>query len=173
MRNTLNVPSTYYCFSCNLQGFFVETPNGADYYTCPCCSGSDFLHDVLDRKQYHKLYDKLLKMFEEYDNDAIDEKSDKYDLRMEWNYCAQCKIIFKCGCTHRVLGCTDDIYNAHFVKKWTLKDSDVSFEGMPTFDDEYDWFENINKIQIVKEYCPHIGSVCKNNKHPITNYCRC
>jgi hypothetical protein len=36
---------------------------------------------------------------------------------------------------------------------------------MPQFDDDDDWFNNVNNVEMLEMYCPH-----KNNKCIKTNY---
>jgi hypothetical protein len=44
------------CYSCNKYGFFLETPCGADYYTCPCCGNYDFVHSKYNTEIYRKYF---------------------------------------------------------------------------------------------------------------------
>lgn len=150
MRNTKNVYNTYKCFACDMKGFFIETPCGADYYTCPCCNKYDFLHRIMNKLEDDNKYEKIF----------FDDNCDN-DLRCSWSYCDTCKIIFEVGCMHYNGGCTSNVYNAHFIKKWKMKDSDIIFEGMPAFDNSDEWFDKANNIIILEKWCPHLGNKCK------------
>lgn len=85
-------------------------------------------------------------------------------MRREYKYCDSCKIIFKVGCYHCVLGCTDSIYNAHFIQQWKNKIDNEIFDGMPKFDDIDDWFNNVNYVEVLKLYCPHKSYKCQKNR---------
>jgi len=152
MKNITNVKEISFCDYCDLKGFFCRTPCGADFTTCPCCGGDDYVNNLSDS-----------------DYDAIYENEN--DMRIEYKYCNKCKIIFELGCTHAAIGCTDNVYNAHFIKKWKDKITNIEYEGMPEFDDENDWFNNVNNIQVLQIHCPHIGAHCSKTRHPVTEYC--
>jgi len=83
--------------SCKINGFFCYTSSGADYHKCPSCGQID-LSDKTSKFKF--LYEN------EYNN----------DMRNEYFYCSSCKIIYNTGCIHNMIGCTDNIYNAHFIK---------------------------------------------------------
>ena len=61
---------------------------------------------------------------------------------------------------HCVVGCTDNVYNCHFIKKWKDKITNVEYYGMSCFDDENDWFDNVNNVDVLEMYCPHNGYTC-------------
>ncbi len=156
VKNTCYVNSTHKCNYCNLKGFFCSTPNGADFETCPCCGAYDFLNDCVNSTKYDFLFE------DEFEN----------DMRNQYRYCKFCKIIFRLGCDHYNGGCTDNVYNAHFVKKWKHKVTGIEYEGMPLFDDENDWFNEVNNIKILKMYCPHNNNKCKTKgRGPVSYIC--
>ena len=82
-------------------------------------------------------------------------------MRYVYSYCNHCNIIFELGCMHYVGGCTDNVFNCHFIKKWKHKVSNIEYEGMPKFDDKDDWFNNVNNIEVLEIYCPHNNNKCK------------
>lgn len=94
-------------------------------------------------------------------------------MRYAYSYCNHCHIIFQLGCIHYNGGCTDNVYNCHFIKKWRHKVTKIEYEGMPKFDDEKDWFNNVNNVEVLKMYCPHKNNKCnktyKNNAN--NDYC--
>jgi len=153
MKNILCVDKMYYCYHCNVRGFFCYTPSGADFQTCPCCGQNDFLNDAINRYPYPKIrmYDFLFE--DEFEN----------DMRNVYRYCSFCKIIFQLGCMHYNGGCTSNVYNCHFIKKWKHKTTNIVYEGMPLFDNYEDWFNNVNDVVVLKMHCPHNNSKCKNS----------
>ena len=159
MKNITCVKSLQNCYSCKLKGFFCLTPNGADFETCPCCGHNDFLNTCVNYKKQPTKYDFLFE--DEFEN----------DMRNKYKYCDFCKIIFELGCYHYIGGCTDNIYNCHFIKKWKDQDKDIIYEGMPQFDDSEDWFNNVNNIEVLQMYCPHNNHKC-NKGYPISSDCR-
>ena len=62
-----------------------------------------------------------------------------------------------------------DIVN--FVKKWKDKNTNIEYEGMPQFDDNDDWFNNVNNIEVLQMCCPHNGNKCKKSGYPISENC--
>ena len=44
MKNIITFNNNVECSSCNLNGFFCYTPNGADYTTCPLCNNAEYGH---------------------------------------------------------------------------------------------------------------------------------
>ena len=161
MHNITNVPCISKCYACNKSGFFIDTPGGADYYTCPCCRSYDYLNVKLNF--YMKIQNndnKLTKIYNEY-HDAPDEKPIK-DLRIEWQFCDKCKIMYEDGCVHYDGGCASYVYNAHFISKWKYKNGTEIFLGMPKFDDEDEWFDKANEIEILDKHCPHMSNRCKH-----------
>lgn len=160
MKNVLCVKSMHYCFCCNLKGFFVETPDGADFNTCPCCGKKDFLNSSVN---YTSLPNKYKFLYE-------DEYED--DMRYVYSYCDDCKIIFEVGCMHYAGGCTANVYNCHFIKKWKDKITNIEYEGMPQFDNEHDWFDNANNVEVLEMHCPHNGNQCKKGRYAVEDYCK-
>ena len=150
MKNVLNVDEVYNCQHCKLNGFFCYTPLGADFETCPCCGKYDFLNNCVNYNNSPTKYDFLFE--DEFEN----------DMRYVYKYCNQCNIIFKLGCVHYIGGCTDNVYNCHFIKKWKNKVTNIEYEGMPKFTDEDDWFNNVNNVEVLEMYCPHNNNKCGN-----------
>ena len=159
MKNTLCVGKVYYCYNCKIKGFFCYTPNGADFETCPSCGKYDYLNSSVNDVTTPTKYDFLSE--DEYAN----------DMRNLYSYCEHCKIIFKLGCMHYNGGCTDNTYNCHFIKRWKDKINNIEYEGMPMFDDNEDWFNNVNNVEILQMYCPHHNDKCKKNKSKINGEC--
>lgn len=153
MKNIVCVSKIQYCHYCRMKGFFCETPLGGDHNTCPCCGKYDFLSTTSDEK-----YDFL------YDNEYMN------DVRQEYSYCNDCNIIFEVGCIHYCGGCTDNTYNCHFIKKWRDKPTNIEYQGMPQFEDENDWFENANNVEILQMYCPHKNDKCVKNRPDTYRY---
>ncbi len=163
MKNTTNVDKIYYCYNCNLKGFFCYTPEGADFETCPCCGSKDYLNyivNIMNRGGLSSRYDFL-----------FDDDDNSDDMRIKYKYCDDCKIIFCLGCTHRLSGCTDSTFNCHFIKKWKNKNTGIIYDGMPRFDDTDDWFNNVNNVEILELYCPHNGVKCSNEGYNFTTNC--
>ena len=159
MKNITCINNLQSCHICKLKGFFCYTPDGADFETCPGCGRNDFLNNSVNYKNIPTKYDFLFE--DEFDN----------DMRNEYRYCEFCKIIFKLGCPHYFGGCTTNIYNCHFVKKWKDKNTNIEYQGMPQFDDNNDWFNNVNSIEVLQMCCPHNDNKCKKRGHPISGNC--
>ena len=157
MKNSSSVGSVYVCNRCNLAGFFCYTPCGADFKTCPCCGEYDFLNATVNYTDEPTKYDFLF----DDENGNYD-----YDMRNSYSFCKKCKIIFELGCTDCSQGCTDDTYNCHFIKRWKNKITNIEYQGMPKFDDEDEWFDHVNDVEVLEMYCPHNGNKCtKGYKH--------
>ncbi len=172
MKNITNVNELQKCYYCGLRGFFCGTPFGADYESCPCCGNNDFLNTawtLYDKnKEQYKKYEKYECLFDFYDK--CDEKELYNEMRLRFRYCNKCNIIFILGCMHNHRGCTDDIFNAHFIQKWKDKSTNIIYEGMPHFTDENDWFDNVNNVEVIKMYCPHKKTRCNNSHYEITEH---
>lgn len=159
MKNTVCVNKLQHCSYCKIKGFFCYTPSDADFETCPCCGYDDFLNDIVNYKDAPTKYNFL---FEDgYENDK----------RNVYRYCDFCKIIFELGCMHYNGGCTSNVYNCHFIKKWKDKITNIEYEGMPIFDDKDDWFDNVNNIEVLQMYCPHKGDKCKQTTYQVKEIC--
>ncbi len=155
MRNTTCVQQVHHCYQCKVNGFFITTPDGADYETCPCCGKGEYLsYKNQNNDKYAFLYE------DEYEN----------DMRSKYDYCDQCNIIFDVGCLHHNGGCTDNVFNAHFIKRWRHKETNEEFDGMPLFEGPEDWFQHANEVEVLEMYCPHQGNICKKTYHPIERY---
>jgi hypothetical protein len=151
VKNITNVSGMQKCHYCDLKGFFVYTPSGADYITCPCCGDNDFVNTTNDDK-----YD-----FNEFKNgEPIAAAAE--DLRSNMNYCEKCGIMFGVGCVHAENGCTSNVYNSHLIQSWKNKLTEEVYEqGMPQFENVDDWFDNANNVEIIKMFCPHKADNCK------------
>ena len=154
VKNIQHLQGVQKCRPCNMNGFFCYTPSGADYNTCPSCGRNDFLNfESRCTDQYDFLFL----------DDAYEE-----DNRYKYQYCQLCKIMFEVGCMHAAQGCTDNVYNAHFIKQWKFDKEycskqnldNVIYEGMPQFEDVDEWFNIANNIEILEMYCPHDGNHC-------------
>jgi hypothetical protein len=141
---------------CQCRGFFCTTPNGADYTTCPFCEGTEY--------KYHN-WENFIK-YESDENNNIHH-----------NFCDKCGVLYEAGCTHKVYGCTDDLYNAHVVRKWKDTLTGNIYIGMPQFENSEEWKSNVNNIEILEwvcvgaGHCPTEGRYSKV-KYP-QNYTQC
>lgn len=90
-------------------GVYVETPSGADYFTCPLCNhcSDTFTTEI--------------------------ENNDDDDEMYIHHYCLDCNIIFDTGCEYIKRGCTDSTYNTLLVKEFEDVDGNKIL-GMPVFD---------------------------------------
>jgi hypothetical protein len=147
MKNTTIVNEVQHCHRCKLNGFFVYTPQGADYSTCPCCGSGEFLNTHSNDE-------------ERIDTLFLDVNYSDEDMRHRFSYCEKCKILFTFGCVHNELGCTDSVYNAHFIQKWRDKTTMIVYDGMPQFESNDEWYDHVNDVEVLKMYCPHIGAHC-------------
>jgi hypothetical protein len=157
MKNIVCVKQIQQCFLCNTPGFFGTTPNGADYNTCPCCGNNDYLAESTDTK-----IDELWRKPDEEFQD---------DMRTKYLYCVLCGILFKLGCTHAANGCTDDVYNGHFIKRWKNKCTGEIYEGMPCFDNANEWYDHANDVEVLALFCPHNDNKCKKSFYPTKSDC--
>ena len=149
MKNTTTVPSVQKCYFCNKGGFFVYTPRGGDFETCPCCGNPDEMSANMNLP---------------YDFDET-------DMRYDWLFCKQCSIIYKLGCTHAEMGGTDGAYNAHVVKQWQHKVTGEVFQGMPLFESVQEWYEHVNDVLVLEEHCPNGSARGYKTSHKITEEC--
>ncbi len=129
------------CFSCNVSGFFVEYPNGADYTACPNCN-----NDV-----HHQFYDKINRNYNEL-NELSNIIGDSF------NYCKNCNIIFSSSHTHYNGGCTDVVDNTLFITRYMIDDK--IYENIPVFDN-YDECKKIFKSKKFKIL--DLSCTCNNN----------
>lgn len=162
MKNSTDLYSLSQCVYCNLKGFFCYIGN--NYTTqCPSCKSHDYVHSI---ENENTLY------LREIENDSSKKTTKDTDMRVKYSYCKSCKIMFDIGCIHYkhvktpTIDTNYNVYNGHFIKKWIDKVTNEPYEGMPLFEDEQDWFENANNVEVIEMYCPHKGSLCggKNNK---------
>jgi hypothetical protein len=172
MKNIIQLGTKSCCHNCNTNGFYIFTPQGGDYTTCPSCMSPDFwsamfYSDEQMNKQMGAYHDKYYK-----------QKSDEYDMLPdndvlpnfhEYLYCYACRIIYNVGCRHAVNGCTDDTYNCHIIGKWKYKDE--IYIGMPQFDTFDEYISEINKIEVLEIVCLRNEGNCerahyKSDKYP-------
>ena len=163
MKNILSnsLETNAVCYGCNLTGFLCTTPSGADYTTCPCCRQMDFKNESAPFSNPMDLEasGKLNRLF------WADETVGEPDIRLEYEYCRACKIIFDAACIHAENGCTSSVYHAHFIASWKNIETGVTYEnGMPQFDDACDWFENAPKVKIIRMMCTakQFSATCKH-----------
>lgn len=150
------------CIICKINGFYCETPQGADYNTCPLCEHYDFY-------QGSYIYDK--KLHEKYFGLNIDDdEKEGMNVYTEYSFCEKCKIVFDVGCVHGCNGCTDDVYNGHFISKYKYKD--IEYIGMPYFESIDEWFNEMPKIEILKWCCPNTieKKTCSRPSYPISTH---
>lgn len=143
------------CYLCKVIGFFCYKPEDGEYVSCPCCKENDYLSRI----------------YVEETHDFLNEDEYVNDMRNFYNYCETCRILFEVGCTHIRVGCSCDVYNAHFIKKWTDKTTNVIYDGMPQFDNNDDWFHNVNNVEVLEMYCPHKDGKCAATSYPIDETC--
>lgn len=157
MHNITTIICNRSCSSCRETGFFSATPGGGDHTSCGVCG---------DYCEADKTLSKMNLSSEEYKSIRADRSAGDdgvYKNKRLLNYCSKCRILVFLGCTHGVFGCTDDIYNTHFISEWVNKKTGEKFSGMPQFDDNQDWFDHVNDVQILKYYCPNKNSICPNS----------
>ncbi len=87
----------------------VETPQGADYFTCPLC--------------------------EVFSSTFVNEADEDTSVRsITWcHFCLNCNIIFDIGCEVSNRGCTDITYNAVLIKSFISQNGEI-MTGMPIFE---------------------------------------
>lgn len=99
-------------------GYYVETPSGGDYTTCPVCTKSCCCRDPPGTNELCK--------HQHFDNT-------KYEGAI--HYCRSCKILFSWGCTHACMGCTDDIYYGMLISSFTYKGT--KYTGQPVIPNDF------------------------------------
>jgi len=100
----------------------VETPQGADYHTCPLCEfwSNLFVGDCPEiNKEEHYV-----------NEDGIFCKT--CNNGNAHFYCTNCNIIFDSCCVAKRKGCTDDIYYGLLIS--SFEENGVVQIGMPSFD---------------------------------------
>ena len=142
MKNYTIVHANTKCHYCKKTPLICSTPSGADYTTCPLCDEMEF---------QTRMYGTNTKFHIEYYKD---------DDMKSLHYCDGCHILYEVGCTHAVLGCTDDLYNGHIICEWRDKKTDEIYKGMPYFDNADDWFDNVNDVEIIRWCCPNKNNIC-------------
>ena len=144
MKNITTIETNCKCENCDKKGFIVYTPDGADFHTCPVCGHYDYMNDNYNSQEYNEIFQNL----------EEDNIYDKYD------YCENCNIVFVLGCDHSVQGCTDTVYNGHFIGKWKYKNNE--YIGMPQFENVKEWHDEFPNIEIIEFICIHNGLRCSN-----------
>jgi len=143
MKNANYIETINKCFCCKRGGFFVETPSGGDYNTCPLCGAYDY--DGYNNTEYY---------------------------HHELNFCGTCCIMYDIGCTHASIGCTDDVYNGHVIGKWKHKTTDIIYNGMPQFDRVREWKDNAMDVEILDIVCLNNNYHCDESYHTILVHCK-
>jgi hypothetical protein len=95
------------------------------------------------------------------------DREDTTDLRNRYLYCKDCGILFELGCFHYesdLINSEDQILNAHFITRWKDRASKEVYSGMPHFDNPDDWFENVNRVEVLQMGCPQSNAICKRNR---------
>lgn len=153
--------------------FTCETPDGADWTTCPLCNG--YRTTIM---AHYKLSNNILEDDIEYikddlracdiDNDDLFDEINKIVDIEDIIYCIKCKIIFKCGSVYIERGCTSSTYFASVVKSFIFNDQ--IYEGMPIFKHHLHWKKLLktNKIslkwsQIMEKNMATLIKLEKNN----------
>lgn len=164
MKNLIEINNIVTCYSCNQNGFFCYTPDGADYNTCPLCTNYDYVNSTY-------MFDKPLhdKYFLEHDDNDISGINAYFPVSDEqqnecFNYCGSCKIVFIVGCRHACNGCTSCCYNGHLIGKWSYKGE--QYIGMPQFDSIDELVNEGKHITIIEWFCPNNGLHCSGGSYP-------
>lgn len=110
--NILDYKKNVKCICCDSHGFYIETPSGADFITCPLCN--TFTEFTINKEDFELL------------NNVINHTPDKI-----YEYCDDCKILFGASHQHNESGCTDSIYHAIFISRYSL--DNIIYEGLPKF----------------------------------------
>ncbi len=172
MHNITRIICNGSCDSCHVYGFFTQTPDGGDYSTCGVCGdncSTDYsskfgTNGALINMNLPK--EELYKILGETPDDVSFDEDNKQLL----NYCSTCRIMPFIGCVHSMGGCTDNVYNTHFISEWIDKKTGEKHIGMPQFDNDQEWFHRVNDVEIVKMCCPNKNSVCTKASYPITTH---
>ena len=167
MRNLTEPIETNRCKSCKAFGSFCTTPSGGDHITCPSCCRYDYVNSY--RENYHGEKDIRKKI---WDADVEDEGEDLVDVgNFGIPFCNSCGIVYDIGCMHSNREGTDSVFNAHVIAKWKNLGTDEIHDGMPFFESELDWVNNINKVQILKWTCLNDGLHCSKSFCPVDRFC--
>jgi hypothetical protein len=151
MKNINNIvypTDNKYYSTCKCKGFFCSTPNGGDYVSCPFCDKWEY--------KYHGWEN-----FTKYNNDESN--------MIHLNFCGSCGVLYEAGCVHQVNGCTDNLYNAHVVRKWKHKPSGNIYVGMPQFESPKEWESEVNNIEILEWVCVGAGH-CPEGSYSKSKY---
>ena len=167
MKNLTEINTTQKCWRCEKIGFYIETPQGGDFVTCPCCNGGDFWSGLFygeRSKEMKEVFEKnMTKYFGNDDDNKNDKNDENEDMLHEYLYCYKCRIIYNIGCTHAENGCTDDELNAHVISKWKYKGE--IYVGMPQFDSFDEYINEINNIEVLETVCLRNEGACEKASH--------
>ncbi len=116
--------------------FLCDTPQGADWTTCPVCEGYSEqttipfcfdLKDYFNENATGAVISDCRQQYDMTDDDEVGDDDDNADLI----FCIRCKVPFQLGTTFIERGCTDSTYHARMVKQFTFKGE--THKGIPTF----------------------------------------
>ena len=79
MKNLTEINTTQKCWRCEKIGFYIETPQGGDFVTCPCCNGGDFWSGLFYGERSKEMKEVFEKNVTKYFGNDDDNKNDKND----------------------------------------------------------------------------------------------
>ena len=150
MKNITEIP---------YRDYLCTTPCGGDYTTCGICEHTTDIYKLMEK------YEQLERLDISGNKAAVVYDDDDDDKRYLW-YCDSCRILTFIGCRFEDNGCTDSVYNCHFIAEWIDKKTNEHHIGMPQFDNNKDWFDRVNDIRIVRLVCPNKGEQGSNGYYP-------
>jgi hypothetical protein len=117
--------------------YVCDTPNGADWTTCPMCNGDNTLY--MDFKLKEGRDETSIHNLNHYsDCDYTDDEDERDDVDGGRTiYCIDCKIIFRVGGYYIERGCTDSTYYAEMVSSFKVGDQEI--KGIPRFKSHKQW----------------------------------
>jgi hypothetical protein len=116
--------------------FLCDTPDGADWTTCPVCEGYSEkttvpfffnLKDYFDESKVGAVISDCRQQYDMTDDEDVGDYDDNGDLI----FCIRCKVPFQLGNTFIERGCTSSTYHAKMIKQFTLNGE--THTGIPTF----------------------------------------
>ena len=122
----------------------VETPWGADVFTCPLCGRDDDYHTFLYEEDPF------------YFDKEGDNKSECH------HYCRDCHILYDASHVQEDRGCTDSVYYGKLIESFEY--NGILYNGMPAFKSKKEAEEIIEKLlnkkyictcEILKRQCVH------------------
>ena len=109
--------------------------------------------------------------------------NDSDNLENDFIYCPECCIIYTLGCSHSVRGCTEDIYNAALLIKYTKYENRcINYEDMSKYNidekngEEFDQlvtYRDMSKFRFDKESAIEFDKLVTNKKIKATFECTC